>query len=180
MKPAQPDPAEILLRVRQQLILAQVRIMELEDARDETGARLADTGQLLQAAQTLADRKLDEAAHSEKTRADLQAQFEHLRHVQHVTNEALESTRLQLAAAERSLAYEKRLSIWARGPASPVAGRPVRDLRAQLRDAADALAARQQRIEQLDAEVRVLRSSRSWRWTAWLRGLERTFGGKKS
>ena len=55
MKPDQPDPAEVLHRVRQQLILAQVRIMELEDVRDETGARLGNSDHLLRAAQILTD-----------------------------------------------------------------------------------------------------------------------------
>jgi hypothetical protein len=101
MKPAPPDPAEILLRVRQQLILAQVRIMELEDSRDESRALLGDSAVLLRSTQALADQKLDEAAQ------------------------------------------------------------------------------RQQRVAQLDAELRALKSSRSWRWTAWLRALERTLGGKQ-
>ena len=110
MKPAHPEPVEILQRVRQQLILAQVRIMELEDARDETGSRLAEREELLRSAQAMADQKLDEAAHGDKVRADLLEQFEHLRHIQHLTNEALEATRVQLAAAEQALASEKQVS----------------------------------------------------------------------
>ena len=89
MKPAQPDPAEILQRVRQQLILAQVRIMELEDARDEIDSRLSDNSQLLQSAQSLADRTLDEAAHAERLRADLQAQCERLQQAHAATQAAL-------------------------------------------------------------------------------------------
>ena len=100
MTPAPPDPAEILLRVRQQLILSQVRIMELEDARDEIRALLSDSQQLLRSTQDLADQKLDESA------------------------------------------------------------------------------LRKQRLDQLDAELRAMKSSRSWRWTAWLRSLERALGGK--
>ena len=149
MKPAQPDPAEILQRVRQQLIFAQVRIMELEDAWDETGSRLGDTEKLLQNAQALADQKLDEAAHGEKVRVDLQAQFEHLRHIQHVTNEALESTRGQLAAAEQAVTRESQLSA---GLAAQL--RQLQEtqqkLEAQLREATASAATRQQRIEQLD------------------------------
>ncbi len=150
MKPDHPDPAETFQRVRQQLILAQVRIMELEDVRDETAARLGETESLLRAAQALADQKLDEAAHAEQTRADLQAQFAHLQHVQHVTHEALGIASKQLEEARQVLEL-------------------------QLRETAT----RQQRIEQLDAEIRSLRSSRSWRWTAWLRALERALGGRK-
>jgi hypothetical protein len=135
MKPAHPDPAEILLRVRQQLILAQVRIMELEDARDEIAARSAETGRLLSAAQSLADQKLDEAAHSEKVRAELQAQHDELQQLQLVTQAALEAER------------------------------------ARLHETAASSAAHQQREMQLEAELRGVKASRSWRWTAWLRSL---------
>lgn len=174
MKPDPPDPAGILHRVRQQLILAQVRIMELEDARDEAGAKLSETGKLLQAAQALTDQKLDEAAHSEKTRADLQAQFEHLRHVQHVTNEALESARRQLAVAEQALTHETQLSADLAAQLRQLQ-ETQQKLEAQLRETIATNAVRQQRIEQLDAEIRDIKASRSWRWTAWLRAL----GGKK-
>lgn len=179
MKPAHPDPDEILLRVRQQLVLAQVRIMELEDARDEMGSRLADTEKLLTTAQSLADQKLDEAAHAEKTRADLQLQFEHLRHIQHVTNEALEESRRQLSAAGETLILEKRNSAGVTAQLHQLQ-ETQRNLESQLREITAASVDRQLRIDQLDAEVRALKSSRSWRWTAWLRGLERIFGRRKS
>ena len=141
MKPAHPDPAEILQRVRQQLILAQVRIMELEDVRDEIGSRLSENEKLLQAAQSLADQKLDEVAHSERIRADLQAQCERLQQAHVATQDALEASRAQLRDTQQKF-------------------------EAQLRDATT-------RGEQLDAELRAVQSSRSWRWTAWLRGLGR-------
>jgi hypothetical protein len=142
MKPAQPDPAEILPRVRQQLILAQVRIMELEDARDATAARLDDVEKLFQAAQALADQKLDEASHAEKTRAGLQIQFENLQRDALATTHALESARAQQVEISQKLDTH-------------------------LRDAA----LQQQRLAQLDVELRRLKSSRTWRWTAWLRAL---------
>ena len=138
MKPAHPDPAEILLRVRQQLILAQVRIMELEDARDEIAARSAETSRLLSAAQSLADQTLDEAAHSEKVRVELQVQHDKLQQLQLVTQAALEAER------------------------------------ARLHETAAKAAAQQQRAAQLETELSRLKNSRSWRWTAWLRG-----GGKQ-
>ena len=96
MKPDQPDPAEIPQRVRQQLILAQVRIMELEDARDAAAGRLAEIERLLHTAQTLTDQKLDEAAQTEKVRADLQVQFDHLRQLQTATSALLEAARARL------------------------------------------------------------------------------------
>jgi septal ring factor EnvC (AmiA/AmiB activator) len=178
MKPAPPDPAEILLRVRQQLILAQVRIMELEDTRDATRALLGDSQQLLQSTQTLADRKLDEAAHSETVRAELLAQFEHLRHIHHLTNAALESTRTQLAAAAQALEQEKQ---GAAGLAASLASLSEAQVKAeaQLREVTALAVAREQRIAQLDTELRDQKASRSWRWTAWLRALERALGKKQ-
>lgn len=134
MTPAHPDPAEILLRVRQQLILAQVRIMELEDARDEVAAQLDATAQLLQSAQALADQKVDEAAHAERIRADLQAQTDRLQQLQRTTQEALEAERVR------------------------------------LRETVASAAAHQLRESQLEAELRRVKGTRSWRWTAWLRG----------
>ena len=138
MTPAQPDPAELLQRVRQQLILAQVRIMELEDARDAATARLTEIEGLLRAAQAIADQKMEEAAHAEKVRADLQAQFGRLQELQ--------------AAAAAALAAAQ----------------------ARLQETSARVAAHQQREAELDAELRGLKASRSWRWTAWLRAL----GGK--
>ncbi|NBR58546.1 MAG: hypothetical protein EBT89_05215, partial [Opitutaceae bacterium] len=115
MKPAPAEStAELLHRVRQQLILSQVRIMELEDERDELAPRLAATATLLTAAQTLADQKIDEAGHLEtvrvkieKFRAELQENHDYLRHMQHVTNEALNATRGQLVSAEAALAASR-------------------------------------------------------------------------
>src|SRR4051812_35315467 len=98
MKPDPAVPADQLNLLRQQLILAQVRIMELEDTRDEVQPRMAGLDKLLAAAQDLVDQKVEEAGHLEKVRADLQGQFEHMRHMQHVTNEALNASRAEAAA----------------------------------------------------------------------------------
>ncbi len=193
MNPATPETAELLSRLRQQLILAQVRIMELEDSRDELLPRLTELESLLAAAQSLADRKIDEAMHLEKVREDVQAQFEHMRHMQHVTNEALNEARRELAAlgtraeeSARSLAAtEERadrvqrefvtLASQARGLQEHV-DRLALDLAAATAEAA----ARGARSETLETEIRALKASRSWRWTAWLRSLERVLGGRQS
>lgn len=198
MKPAPAETAELLQRVRQQLILAQVRIMELEDSRDELAPKLAEVEKLLAAAQTLADQKVDEAAHLERVRADLQKQYEYMRHMQHVTNEALNATRVQLTAAEQAgatgrLVNEGLLIELGHANHQLAAGRVKCDsLQLQLTQANDQLtsldeqlrkgwteaAAKDKRIEQLDAEQRAMKASRSWRWTAWLRSLERMFRGR--
>ena len=49
MTPAPTETAELINRLRQQLILAQVRIMELEDDRDRLAARLREVEALLAA-----------------------------------------------------------------------------------------------------------------------------------
>ena len=73
MPPAPPEPSELVPRLRQQLILAQVRIMELEDERDQLAPRLAAVEALLRAAQQLADAKAAEAGHLAKVVTDTQA-----------------------------------------------------------------------------------------------------------
>ena len=184
MKPDPAAPADQLNVLRQQLILAQVRIMELEDARDELAPRLASLEKLLTAAQSLGDRKTDEAAHLDRVRADLQAQFEHMRHMQHVTNEALNASRVEaatIAAREKNLLAEvENLHLLTRQLAE--SGRQqlqrIASTETDLAAARAESAGRLERISELDAGQRALIASRSWRWTAWLRSLERKFGGK--
>src|SRR6187549_879288 len=106
MKSDPQAPSDLLALLRQQLLLAQARIMELEDERDELAPRLAETSTLLAAAQTLAEQQSDAAGHAEKVRVALQAEFDHLRHVQHLTNEALNTER---TAAARHLARNAEL-----------------------------------------------------------------------
>lgn len=182
MDPAPRDPAEHLRLLRQQLLLAQVRVMEMEDESAARAARVADAEKLLADAQRLADAKLDESVHLTRTLGDLQQQFQHLRHMQHLTNEALEQTRASLAAAGDSLKGEQGARAAAESAAaalqSSLAGRES-ELQAAAaerdRQAAEA-AARAARIGQLDSEIRTMKSSASWRWTAWLRSLARAFG----
>jgi chromosome segregation ATPase len=192
MKTDPAAPADPLHLLRQQLILAQVRIMELEDACDELEPQVSRLEKLLAAAQTLADTKADEAAHLEKVRSGLQGQFDHLRHMQHVTNEALNACRAEVAALadrEKALLSEtENLQILTRelaesgreqlaNIASLESALSTRD--AELAAARAEVTTRLARINELDAEQRAMKASRSWRWSAWLRSLERTFGGKR-
>ncbi len=181
MKPDPAAPADPLNLLRQQLILAQVRIMELEDTRDELAPRAAALEKLLADAQALADRSTGEAAHLERVRADLQHQFEHMRHMQHVTHQALEESRAALQAAtgrEQDLLSETEQLQTLIAEQAALA-REQQDRLQQLTGRLDAAvaesAARLSRLNELDAEQRALKASRSWRWTAWLRSLERTF-----
>ncbi len=186
MKTDPVEPADLLTLLRQQLILAQVRIMELEDVRDELSPKLADVEKLLAAAQNLADQKSEEAAHLAKTLSDLQAQYDHLRHMQHVTNEALNDTRRQLAEITSHLtaAQQRGTLLQREGVAlADQASRLTADLKKVSRelDEENSIAtARLIRINELDAEIRALKSSRSWRWTEWLRSVERYFADKRS
>ena len=144
MKPESPDASELVSRLRQQLILAQVRIMELEDVRDSLSPRLAELEQLLRGAQSLADRKLDEAAHLERVLAGLRGQYEELG--------ALAASREETAGRNEVIAGLKS------------------DGAALKAESADRLG----QIGRREAELRALQSTRSWRWTAWLRAI----GGK--
>lgn len=200
-----PDPTELIRRLRQQLILAQVRLMEIEDERDTLSHRLANHEKLLVAAQALADTKQEEASHLERVRSETQAQFEHMRHMQHITNEALNQTRADLTAREGALATAQRsLEDFATDFAALRAELAARtDARAELQrnldsTASDLAATRAEaaalksglealrlreaeletqasslglRLTGAEEELRAMRSSRSWRWTAWLRAL---------
>lgn len=135
MKPAPPEPSDLVLRLRQQLILAQVRIMELEDLRENLIPRVAGLEKQRQAAQAIADQKIDEAAHLERVLAEARAQCEQLRQLQVRTTEEL--------SGAVTLTGERN--------------QRVRQLESAL--------------QQLEAELRAVKSSRSWRWTAWLRAL---------
>jgi chromosome segregation ATPase len=185
MTPGLPESADLLLRVRQQLILAQVRIMELEDVRDELAPRVAQTESLLTAAQALADQKLDEAAHLKKVATDLEAQLQHLRHVQHVTHEALSEARERIAATEGSLARERQTALALRSQNEELTAtvtslqKHVQELDLLVADARQVAAQRLDRLKELDGEVRAMKTSRSWRWTAWLRSIERALGRRK-
>lgn len=205
MNPRPPDDDAALLdsrmqRLREQLILAQVQIMELEDRGADGAARLAEIDALLAAAQALADQKADALAHLEGVHAELEAQGQHLRHMQHVTNEALNETRARLGAAEarqqqadariaeldgqRRQLEQTRAGLEARLAGLDEAVRKLeergRQLERDLGETRTTAAARAQRIEQLDGELRAMKASRSWRWTRAVRAVERWLARRRS
>lgn len=142
MKPASTDSTELLRRVRQQLILAQVRIMELEDLRDELTPKVTEAARMQQAAQLLADEKTDLARHLERVVADNQRQL--------------------AAAEERTGQLQREIDS---------ATRLNHTQQTELQGLADKLAAATVRLNELAAEIGALKASRSWRWSAWLRAL---------
>ncbi|HVU16336.1 MAG TPA: hypothetical protein VHD32_05405 [Candidatus Didemnitutus sp.] len=160
--------------MRQQLILVQVRIMELEDARDETADRLAECQQLLRTTQAIADQKMEEAAHLETVRAGLQTRHDELRHVQHVTNEALEAARADFAIARESV-HNLEQRVLQLGETNAGLNARCAELDQRLHHADSEISRHLARIAQLDTELRTMKHSRSWRWTAWLRSVERMF-----
>lgn len=185
MKTDPVEPADPLNLLRQQLLLAQVRLMELEDVRDDLGPKAAETGKQLTAAQLLLDQKSEEAAHLAKTLAELQAQYDYLRHMQHVTNEALNESRQEVAKAAARLADAQQRITQLQREGVALADQ-VSQLSANLQKTSRELSeensiatARFIRNNELDAEIRALKSSRSWRWTGWLRSLEKYFGGPR-
>lgn len=178
MKPAPAETAEILHRVRQQLILAQVRIMESEDACDELSGRITDLEKLLADAQLLADQKIGEAGHLEKVRQDLQGEFEHMRHMQHMTNEALNQTRTQLASAEQDRTRLQQKIISLVDQASQL-NNSLGRLTTELAESNTLAADRLNHANRLEAELLGLKATRSWRWTAWLRSIGNALGGRK-
>lgn len=107
MTPAPSETAELVNRLRQQLILAQVRIMELEDERDQLAPRLTEIESLLAAAQQLADAKTSEAGHLGKVVAETQA---HAANLQQLIDQATAS----LAALQARLGLAEAASTAAR------------------------------------------------------------------
>ena len=139
-----PESSDLVNRLRQQLILAQVRLMELEDARDTLAPKVAELTAVVRTAQSRADQKLDEAAHLARVLADAQAHAAHLAQLHAQASADLAASRAQLATLET-----------------------------QLRQRDDLLAQNESVRAQLTAELRAIKASRTWRWTSWLRGSDR-------
>lgn len=200
MSDTKTNSEALLIRLREQLLLSQVRIMELEDARDALAQRLADERLLVSAAQSLADGALEKLAHLEKVHAGLEGQFQHMRHMQHVTNEALEETRARLDSSKADVAgktariseLESQLnqkdselgSLHAKvagldtklgeaGQALDRAGARIAELDAVIAQLTAHAATREERLSALAAERQAIVDSRSWRWSAPVRAIER-------
>ncbi len=160
MTPSPETTADPAAPLRRQLILAQVQLMELEDARDALATRLAEAKRLLVEAQSALE------AHANRVRV-LEAEHEALT----AARRALEERITQLdAALARNAHTEQTLR------------NQIAALEHQVADRTTALAAAEKlasahatRIEELAAERQALKDSRSWRWTAPLRWLERAF-----
>tara|TARA_Y100000385_G_scaffold136900_1_gene142232 strand:- start:1630 stop:2178 length:549 start_codon:yes stop_codon:yes gene_type:complete len=181
MSSASPPPEQLITQLRQQLILAQVRIMELEDIHNEVAPKLAETEALLSDAQILAESKVEEASHLTQVRTDLQKQYKHLQHVQHVTNTALEEARDTLTSktnqtealhqeVQKQQTHIRQYQADQKTNLESLAKLET-ELGAMQVETSEHIA----RLEELDQEQRDMKASRSWRWTAWIRSIERRF-----
>jgi chromosome segregation ATPase len=181
MSSASIPSEQLVTQLRQQLILAQVRIMELEDSRDEVAPKLAETEALLGEAQILVEGKVEEATHLAQVRADLQKEYEHLQHVQHVTNTALEEARDTLGIKAKQIeTLNKEIELQQTNIGQLEADEKTKlehiaKLKTELSESHKQTIQHIARIDQLDAEQRETKASRSWRWTAWIRSIERRF-----
>ena len=142
MKPDSTDTNELLRRVRQQLILAQVRIMDLEDERDALTSQLGETEKRQTAAQSLADEKSDLSRNLKVSIEDCSSQ--------------LTETTQHIAQLERDLEALTDKSV---------------SQHKELETLGNTLSETRSLNERLDSEIVALKHSRSWRWTAWLRSL---------
>lgn len=189
MKPAPPEPSDLVLRLRQQLILAQVQILELEDLRDDAQTRVRELDRLLAALQGKADQALDDFDHLQGVHLELLKERDHLKHLLHLANLSLEETRahVQHLSTELTAVTGREKDLCTHVTQLEQQAVELATQAAQLRAHGDELARhltelqsvaaeRLTRLNQLDAEIRTMKATRSWRWTAWLRSVERRFG----
>jgi chromosome segregation ATPase len=189
--PAVPPNDKAITDLQRQLVLAQVRILELEDIRDDAGTKIAELDRLLAELQGRANQALGDHDHLQGAHRELLAHRDHVQHLLHLSNQALEESRGQVAQLTAQLAAgarrEQDLLAQVAGLDEKVAqleGKILqledrgRDLTRQIDALNQTALTRLERINQLDAELRAMKASRSWRWTKPIRAIERFFGRK--
>jgi chromosome segregation ATPase len=151
------EPSKNLSALQKQLILAQVQLLELEDVRDELQVQAAERSKLLSELQAMADRSL--------------AEFQNARTAETTAQKALNRS------DQEKRAVEAKLEACLRDLATT--SQRLAEALARLEEAKTTAMAHAGRIETLDAELRNLKASLSWRSTAPLRSLERALGRKQ-
>jgi chromosome segregation ATPase len=183
---AEPSNATAIADLQRQLVLAQVRILELEDLRDDAATRIKQLDALLADLQGKANQALADHDHLQGAHRDLLAHRDHVQHLLHVANQNLAEAHAQAARLTADLAAAASREDTLRGTVARLEGQ-VADLDARLQQAEargrdldhrieelnSVARMRLERIHQLDAELRAMKASRSWRWTKPLRAVER-------
>jgi len=141
-----PLPSDDPAALRRALMLAQVSLMELGDEREAAATRLALLERTLTETQALANLKITERDHLAQVAAGLEDQARAL-------TTHLAEVRIGLRQAQTRVA----------------------ELQAALSAGEQLASDRLDRIGELETTVLALKSSRSWRWTAPLRSIERLF-----
>ncbi len=142
MNPASPDNRELPAPVRQQLVLAQVRLLELTDAREALATRVALLERSLAEAQELANAGTAGRDHLAQVNARLEA---HARQVQ---------AQLDALQAEHRKNTEH-----------------LAEIAAALARTEQVATDRLRRSTDLQDKLRAVLATRSWRWTAPFRAL---------
>lgn len=183
---AEPPNATSITELQRQLVMAQVRILELEDIRDDAQTRIAELDRLLADLQGKANQAFGDFDHLQGVHREMLAHRDHLQHLLHLSNQALDEARAhgQRLGAELEAAGRRESGLRENIAALEQQAAALRERIAQLENHARELerqlqethvlaATRLDRINQLDAEIRAMKASRSWRWTAPLRSIER-------
>jgi chromosome segregation ATPase len=188
---AEPSNATAITELQRQLVMAQVRILELEDIRDDAQTRITELDTLLADLQGKANQALGDFDHLQGVHREMLAHRDHLQHLLHLSNQALEESRGQVqrlgaeleAAAKRETGLRETISGLEKlgtvlNARVTQLDAQARELARQLQEANTLAGTRLERINQLDAELRAMKASRSWRWTQPLRAVERFFRRK--
>ena len=104
MNPASPDSSELPASVRQQLVLAQVRLLELTDGREALATQLALLERTLAETQALAQGKIAERDHFAKATAGLEARLA-------AAQTALQQGQVRLAELQAALRTAEQAAV---------------------------------------------------------------------
>lgn len=185
---AESSKETVVTDLQRELVLAQVRILELEDIRDDAKTKITELDRILSELQAKADQALGDFDHLKGAHAELLAHRDHLQHLLHVSEKALQEVRAEAQRLESELAAAGKREINLNAQISSLEKHSAelaaqiarleergRDLDRQLAELSAVAAIRLDRLNQLDNEIRAMKASRSWRWTKPLRSVERFF-----
>ncbi len=161
MNPAPESPTDAPIDRSRQLILTQVQLMELEDARDDLATRLQDVETLLDRTRNLGDQILADHERLAETNRALQRELEAFRVQEQELRTLIAAADDRAASISRNLQAERETTT-----------RLQHELRTAQALAAERLAQR----ERLQGVIADMQTTRSWRYTRLLRALESKLG----